>query len=100
MCVCVCVSVCVHVRTLSCENVHEWMGGNRAEEEGMIGVRGLRSLSVSVTHTHTHTHTGSPASIEHQEINLLFPLSKKKEEQKDRILLQRGDSFYLLTTSS
>lgn len=94
LCLCVCVFFGRLAKTawltLSCET--EWMGRKQELSSRMIGVWGLRILSVS--------HTQSPGSIEHQEINLLFPLSVRKEEQKEEILLQQGDSFYLLTTPS
>lgn len=69
---CVCVHVCVCGEGSVCAYVDampksltdlvlwncEWMDGrkNKAEEEGMIGVRGLRNSSISERHTYTHIH--------------------------------------------
>lgn len=83
--------VCVSEReklTLSCET--EWMW-RKEWNGGMMGVRGLRNSCVSYAytqkHTQTHTRTVSLASIEHQEINLLFPLIWWK--RRDSLTLRR-----------
>lgn len=80
-CVCLCVRNWPCLVKLNVEK-REWKGG-------MMGVRGLGNFCLLCIHakTHTDTHTVSLASIEHQQINLLFPLIWWK--RRDSLTLRR-----------
>lgn len=83
----VCVCVCVSETDLVLWN---WMW---SKESGRVGwwASGVWETFVSYAytqkHTQTHTHTVSLASIEHQQINLLFPLIWWK--RRDSLTLRR-----------
>lgn len=91
--VCVRERVCVAAKrawlTLPCESENEWKPQWKKQDGGRWSEKPLCP---------THWHSSSPASIEHREINVACALSGKKERSKTGgILLQPGDSFYLLT---
>lgn len=89
---CLCVAAQRDQLTLLCESENEWEPKWKEQDSGRWSEKLLCP---------THLDSSSPASIEHREINLACALSDGKERSKTRgILLQPGDSFYLLTAPS
>lgn len=100
---CVCVSVCVWLPEepdWPCL-VRLWMNGQKTEwddwcrPEKLVSNTNVRAC----THT-TNTHWVSGLNWASRDKPAFPFFGQKKEKQKEGILLQQGDSFYLLTAPS